>query len=208
MTIKEGVKSIAWYDRTQVQSSQDVNQLAGRRVGTAMEERIELDLGAALVAGRNTAKDTFQAAGTKFDLAQLRAMKRGIPARLRRQGLVLVGKVDLLDDLLDDATVNNAATFGSDEAIRNGEFSRPLAGVSIFPVDDTTLPNIVVGANPSSPPVVLFSKGQLAYAYQKAPSTENERDARARLTRIVGTMLHAEGTLEAVGIVARAFGGR
>lgn len=207
-TVKEGVKSIAWYDRTQVQSGQDVNQLAGQRVGSAMEQLIELDLGAALVAGRNTAKDTFQAAGTPFNLAQLRAMKRGIPARLRRAGLVLVAKVDILDDLLDDATVQNAATFGSDEAIRNGEFSRPLAGVSIYPVDDTTLPNITVAANPSSPPAILFSRGQLAYGFQKNPSVETERDARARLTRHVGTMLHGEGTIEAAGIVARAFGGR
>lgn len=208
MTVKEGVKSVAWYDRTKVQSKQDVNQIAGQRVGRSMEQLVENDLGAALIAGRATAKDTFQAAGTKFDLSQLRAMKRAIPARLRKNGLVLVGKVDLLDDLLDDATVNNAATFGSDEAIRNGEFSRPLAGVSIYPVDDTTLPSIVVAANPSSPPVVLFARGMLAYAFQKNPGTEVERDARARLTRIVGTMLHAEGTLESVGIVARAFGGR
>lgn len=208
MTIKEAVKSIAWYDRTQVQSGQDVNQLAGRKVGDAVEGRVELDLGAALVAGRNTAKDTFQAAGTGFNLAQLRTMKRAIPARLRRRGLVLVGKVDLLDDLLDDPAVQNAATFGSDEAIRNGDFSRPLAGVTILPVDDATLPSFVVAANPSSPGVVLFARGMLAYGFQKNPSTETERDARARLTRIVGTTLHAEGTLEAAGIVARAFGGR
>lgn len=208
MTIKEAVKSIAWYDRTQIQSGQDVNQLAGRKVGTAVEARIELDLGAALVAGRNTARDAFVAAGTKFDLAALRGMKRKIPARLRRAGLVLVAKVDLLDDLLDDALVNNAANFGSDEAIRNGEFSRPLAGVTILPVDDTTLPNVTVAANPASPPAILFSRGQLAYGFQKNPYVETERDARARLTRHVGTTLHAEGTLEAAGIVATAFGGR
>jgi len=198
-TIKEGVKSIAWYDRTQVQSGQDVNQLAGARVGTAMEQRIELDLGAALVAGRNTAKDATVANVTT---AVIRAMKRQIPQRLRRAGLVLVGEADVLDMLFEDPLLQNAASFGSDEAIRNGELTRPIAGVSLFPVDDGTLPNI--GANK---PIVMFSRGQLAYGFQKSPSVETERDARARLTRHVGTMLHGEGTLETVGIVARGVTG-
>ena len=44
--------------------------------------------------------------------------------------------------------------------------------------------------------------GMLGYGFQKNPSTENERDARARLTRIVGTMMHGEGVMEAAGIVA------
>jgi hypothetical protein len=196
MTVKEGVKSIAWTDRTQVQSSQDPNEIAGQRVGSAMESRIELDLGAVLVAGRTIASD--RAVAGKFTLADLRAMKRKIPARLRSNGLVLVAPVAVLDDLLDDPTVNNAATFGSDEAMRTGAFSRPLAGVDPYATDDGVLPTITA----STDTVVLFARGMLAYGYQRNPRIETERDARARLTRHVGTMFHAEGTLEAAGIVA------
>lgn len=198
-TIKEGVKSIAWYDRTQVQSGQDVNQLAGARVGNSMEQRIELDLGSALIAGRNATKDAVIANVT---VAAIRAMKRQIPARLRKAGLVLVGEADVLDMLFEDPLLANAAAFGSDEAIRTGALVRPIAGVEIRPVDDGTLPNI--GANKS---IAMFSRGQLAYGYQKAPAVETERDARARLTRHVGTMLHGEGILESVGIVARGVTG-
>lgn len=206
MTVKEGVKSIAWSDRTQVQSGQDVNELAGQRVGTAMESRIELDLGAALVAGRNTAVDRFIATANAFTLADVRAMRRLIPTRLRRNGLVLVAESRIMDDLLDDTTANNVAAFGSDEAIREGAFSRPLYGVTPYVVDDGVLPNITVGANASSPPAVMFSRGMLAYGFQKNPRVETERDARARLTRHVGTMFHAEGVLESAGIVAVAVG--
>lgn len=198
-TVKEAVKSIAWSDRTQIQSGQDVNQLAGERVGRAMEERIELDLGSALVAGRNTTKDGTAAAITP---TLIRAMKRQIPVRLRRRGLVLVGTDDVLDTIFDDAQVQNAATFGSDEAIREGQLTRPIAGVELRPVDDGVLPNI--GANKA---VVMFAKGMLGYGFQKNPTTEQERDARARLTRIVGTMMHGEGTLESAGIVARGITG-
>lgn len=203
LTIKEGVKSIAWYDRTQVQSGQDVNAIAGQRVGSAMEARIELDLGAALVAGRDTADDAFSA---NFDLSVIRAMRKKIPSRLRRNGLVVVGQASAMDLLFDDAIVLNSNTFGSDEVLREGAFSRPLLGVTPYVVDDGVLPDITVAANPASPPVVMFARGMLAYAFQKNPSVETERDARARLTRHVGTMLHGEGTLEADGIVATAIG--
>lgn len=199
IVIKEGVKSIAWYDRTKVQSKVDVNQLAGQRLGTAMLQRIELDLGASLVAGRNTARDATAASVTA---SLIRGMKRKIPARLRRAGLVIVGEADVLDTLMDDPSLQNAATFGSDEAIRNGALTRPIAGVTPIAIDDGVLPNI--GANK---PVVMFSRGQLIYAFQKRPGTETERDARARATRIVGTMLHGEGTLEAAGIVATGITG-
>lgn len=199
MTIKEGVKSLAWYDRTQVQSGQNVSQIAGQKLGQAMLQRVEIDLGAALVAGRNTAKDATAAALTA---AVVRGMKKQIPARLRRAGVVLVGDADTLEGIFEDPLLLNAATFGSDEAIRNGSLTRPIAGVDLRAVDDGVLP--LIGGNK---PVVMFSRGQLAYGYQKNPTTEPERDARARLTRIVGTMLHGEGTLEAVGIVARGITG-
>jgi hypothetical protein len=203
LTIKEGVKSIAWYDRTQVQSGQDVNALAGRRVGTAMEQRIELDLGAALIAGRDTGDDAFTA---DLTIATIRAMRKKIPSRLRKNGLVLVGPSSAMDMLFDDATVNNVGIFGSDEVIRNGALTRPLYGVTPYTVDDDVFADVVVGANPASPPVIMFAKGMLAYGFQKNPSVETERDARARLTRHVGTMLHGEGTLEAEGIVLTAIG--
>lgn len=198
MTIKEGVKSIAWYDRTQVQSNQDVNQLAGRKVGTAMESRVELDLGAALVAGRNTAKD---ATAVKVDTALIKAMKRKIPARLRKRGLVMVGPDDQMGLIDEDPNLNNAAVFGSDELMRTGQISRPLYGVRLFSTDDNVIPNATIGGA-SGPLVIMFAAGMLAYGFQKNPGVETERDARARLTRHVGTMLHAEGTLEAAGIVA------
>lgn len=200
MTIKEGVKSIAWYDRTQIQSGQDVNQLAGAKVGSAMERRVEIDLGAALVAGRNTSKD---AAITGLTVANIRAMRKQIPTRLRRRGLVLVGADDTLDTLLDDPLLSNAASFGSDEAIREGDLVRPIAGVRSRAVDDEALPTNVTVAGGTGPLVVMFAVGMLAYGFQKNPTTETERDARARLTRHVGTMLHGEATLESAGIVVR-----
>lgn len=199
LTIKEGVKSIAWYDRTQIQSGQDVNQLAGRKVGTAMEERVELDLGAALIAGRNTAAD---ATAADLTLATIRGMKAKIPARLRRRGLVLVASDDVMNTLWEDPNLQNAAAFGGDDLVRNGEISRPLYGVSLRPVDDSVIPTTVTVAAGTGPVAIMFARGMLAYAFQKAPTVETERDARARLTRHVGTMLHGEGTLEAAGIVA------
>lgn len=198
LLVKEGVKSIAWYDRTQIQSGQDVNQLAGRKVGSAMEARVELDLGAALVAGRNTAADDTAAV---FDTSLIKAMKRKIPARLRKRGLVVVGSDDLIGMIDEDPALNNAAIFGSDELMRTGQLSRPLYGVRPFSVDDNVLPEVNIAAA-TGPVVVMFAVGMLAYGFQKNPTTEQERDARARLTRHVGTMLHAEGTLEAAGIVA------
>lgn len=198
LTIKEGVKSIAWYDRTQIQAGQDVNQVAGSKVGTAMEARVELDLGAALVAGRNTAVDSTFAGGVTA--ARIRTMKRLIPPRLRRRGLVMVGADDVLDTIFDDPAINTNAGTVSDEA-RAGALTRPIAGVELMPVDAATLPTNVTVAAGTGNLVVVFALGMLAYAFQKNPSIESERDARARLTRHVGTMLHAEGTLEAAGIV-------
>lgn len=199
MTIKEAVKSIAWYDRTQIQSGVDVNQLAGSKVGSAMETRIEQDLGAALVAGRNAAVDATFAG--PLTAARIRTMKRLIPPRLRRRGLVLVGADDVLDTIFDDTTVNSMAGALSDEA-RTGALTRPIAGVDLMPVDATSLPTNVTVAAGTGNLIVMFAVGMLAYAFQKNPAVETERDARARLTRHVGTCLHAEGTLEAAGIVA------
>lgn len=198
VTVKEGVKSIAWYDRTQVQSGVDVNQLAGRKVGRAMEERVELDLGAALYAGRNATKDAAWGGGAT--IARILAAKSEIPARLRRRGVVMVCEDAVMNALYADPLVMNAATFGSDEVIRNGQFSRPLGGVTPFVVDDGVLPALTVGGTPG-PAVAFFARGMLMYGFQKNPGIETERDARARLTRHVGTMLHVEGTLETAGIV-------
>lgn len=198
-SIKEAVKSIAWYDRTQVQSGQNVNDLAGRKVGTAVEERVELDLGAALIAGRNTAKDAVAGAVT-WDLIQ--QMRMQIPSRLRKRGLVLVADDAVLGTMFSDPLVKDASKFGSDEAIRRGEFTGPILGVNMFATDDDVLPDVTVAAA-AGRPLVMFARGMLAYGFQKNPSAEQERDARARLTRWVGTALHGEGTLEAAGIVVR-----
>lgn len=194
LLIKEAGKSIAWYDRTQVQAGSDVNTIAGQKVGRAISDRIELDLGAALIAGRNTAKD---ATAAKVDLALFRAMKKKIPTRLRRRGLVLLGEALEMDDLMDDATVNNASVFGSDSVIREGAFTRDIYGITPMLVDDGVLPTIS-----GNKPVVLMSRGMLAYGFQRGIQTETERDARARLTRIVSTIFHGEGVYEAAGIVA------
>lgn len=203
VTIKEAVKSIGYSDRTRIQSGQPISQIAGQRVGNAINDRVELDLGAALLAGRNVAADT--ALGATLDLADLRTLRAKVPVRLRRRGLVVVASADVLDGLLSDSNVANAATFGSDEAIRNGGFSRPLYGMELLPVDDGTLANITVGAT-TGPPVVVFARGMLVRAMQKEPSSEVERDARARLTRVVGTALHAEGVMESAGVVAGVIG--
>lgn len=194
LLIKEAGKSIAWYDRAQVQSDQDLNRLAGRKVARSISDRIELDLGAALIAGRNTAKD---ATAAKVDLALFRGMRKKIPTRLRRRGLVMLGEATEMDDLFDDAVLNNAATFGTDSVIREGALTRDLYGVTPYVVDDGVLP--VIGGNK---PVVLMARGMLAYGFQRGIRTETERDARARLTRIVSTVFHGEGVYEAAGIVA------
>lgn len=199
-TIKEAVKSIAWYDRTQVQSSQNVNELAGRKVGTAVEERIELDLGTALIAGRATSKD---AAITALSFDAIMAMKSQIPARLRRRGLALVADDVSLNSLYTDELFKNAAAFGSDELLRTGQFSRPVAGVTAYTTDDGVIPSTVTVAGGTGPLVAMFASGMLAYGFQQAPRAEQERDARARLTRWVGQAFHGEGTLESAGIVVR-----
>lgn len=201
-TIKEAVKSIAWYDRTQVQTSQDVNQLAGRKVGTAIEERIELDLGSTLVASRNTAADSVSA---QVDLDLILALKSAIPARLRRLGVDLFAADAQMLTLYSDPTVRNAASFGSDEVLRTGQFTRPLFGVTPFVTDDGVIPDATISAT-SGPLVVAAATGMLGYGFQKNPTAEQERDARARLTRWVGTCMHGEAVLEAAGVVAARIG--
>lgn len=203
VTIKEAVKAIGYSDRARIQSGQPISQLAGQRVGQAIRDRIELDLGAALLAGRNTGADTVLAPA--LTLAHLRTLRAKIPTRLRRRGLIVAATDDVLESLFADANVANAATFGSDEAIRNGAFSRPLYGMTLLPVDPSTLSNITVTAT-TGPPVVIFAKGVLIRAMQKEPGAEVERDARARLTRVVGTALHAEGVMESAGVVAGVIG--
>lgn len=203
VTIKEAVKAIGYSDRSRIQSGQPISQLAGQRVGQAMRDRIELDLGAALLAGRNVAADTVLA--PVLTLAHLRTLRAKIPTRLRRRGLIVCATDDVLEGLFADATVANAATFGSDEVLRNGGFSRPLYGMTLLPIDPTTLSNITVSAT-TGPPVVIMAKGVLVRAMQKEPGTEVERDARARITRIVGTALHAEGVMESAGVVAGVIG--
>lgn len=200
MTVKEAVKSIAWYDRTKIQSGRDLNQVAGRRVGGAITERIEIDLGAALLAGRDTTKDP-TATVASYNLAAVTAQKAKIPAKLRRRGVVAVGTDASLSGLLSDTTVQNAAAFGSDEAIREGAFSRPLFGVTPIAVDDNILPATVTAGAVTGKPVVMFARGMLVRAFQKMPSSEVERDARARLTRIVGTAFHGEGVVDSRGVV-------
>lgn len=199
VTVKEAVKSIAWSDRTRIQSGQDVNRIAGQRVGGAINERVELDLAAALVAGRNTGADT-NLGPAPITLADLRAKRAQIPVRLRRRGVVVLATDDILSGLFEDTTVANASTFGSDEAIRNGAFSRPLYGMDILAVDDGVFANVTIGAV-TGPPVVFMARGMLLRAWQKRPGTEVERDARGRLTRIVGTAFHAEGVVESAGVV-------
>ena len=201
-TMKEAVKSIAWYDRTQVQSSQDVNQLAGRKVGTAVEERIELDLGSTLVAGRDTAADTAIAA-LSFD--EIMLMKSRIPARLRRRGLTLAASDGLVSGpggLIFDQDFKDAAIRGNSDLLLTGQVGPRVAGVSVLEVDAGVIPSDVTVAADTGPLAVMFAAGMLGYGFQKAPSAEQERDARARLTRWVGTCHHGEGTLEAAGIVA------
>jgi hypothetical protein len=198
VTIKEAVKSIAFYDRTRYATGTDFNALAGQRVGNALNDRIELDLGAALYAGRNTAADGTAPALT---LAVIGAMKAKIPAAMRRRGLVLLGESDVLEQLMEDETIANAAAFGSDEAIREGAFTRPLRGVTPIAVDEGTLP-----VHATFPGVALMVRGTLVKAFQKQPSNETERDARARLTRVVGTTLHAEGVVDSRGVVYYGIG--
>jgi len=200
VTIKEAVKSIAFYDRLRYATGTDFNALAGRRVGAALNDRVELDLAAAAFAGRNAAADGLHATLT---LTAIGAMSLLIPQRLSMRGMALFGEAKILQQLLSDTTVANAAAFGSDEAIREGAFTRPLLGVTPIAADEGSIP---VGAANGLPQVMLISKGVLARVLQKAPTTEVERDARARLTRIVGTTLHAEGVRDSAGVVFAEIG--
>ena len=201
MTVTEGVKSIAWSDRTKVSAGQDVNRLAGQRVANAMNELVELNLGAKAVNGRNTGQDVAGTAAT-FGLAQIRALRKGIPVRLRRKGVTIYAEADVLEQLFADTTVTNAAAFGSDAAMRDGDYTRPIFGVRLVEVEPGTFPVITAGTTS----IIALASGMLARAQQRAPQTETERDARGRLTRIVGTVHHAEGTLESAGIVAGIIG--
>ena len=205
MLIKEGVKAIAWSDRSKVQSSQDINQIAGQRIGNGIADRVELDLGAALLAGRNLTGEVFSA---NFDVAALRALKRRIPAGIRRRGpLTLVGSDAVIEELLSDPILANAATFGSTEVLQDGQLSRPIFGISrVLVVDDSVLANITVGANPASPPAVLFASGNLFRAVQTGPTVELERKPLERLTNLVGTILHGEAVQDSRGVVATAVG--
>lgn len=203
--IKEAVKSIAWSDRSQIQTNQDVNQLAGQRLGGAMADRVELDLAAATLAGRDTTKDAYVPGA--LTLVALRALRARIPAFLRRRGVTVFIPSAKATSLLDDATVNNAAAWGGSEVMETGEISRPLYGMRLVEVDDSVFANITVGANPAAPPVVAIASGMLVRAVQKDMVPETERDARARLTRIVGTALHGEGVVDARGVVATAVTG-
>lgn len=199
VTIKEAVKSVAFYDRVRYATGTDFDALAGRKGGDAVRERIELDLGAAAYAGRNTAADSTVAT---LSLATLGAMKAKIPSKLRRRGLTLFGSADVLDTLLADTTIMNAAAFGSDEAIRNGAFSRPILGITPVAVDDDAFPDATGG----QPQVALMVNGVLVRVLQKAIGARPERDERARLTRIVTTALHAEGVVDSRGVVFTAVG--
>lgn len=208
VTIKEAVKSVAWSDRVKAQSVNDPNVTAGRKLGAAMADRIELDLGAALLSGRNTAADTFLAAGA-FNLAALRAMRARIPAGLRRRGVEVFTTSDVAQQLYGDPLFLNAAALpgAANDVQERGILTRPLFGIeAIHEVDEGSLANVVVGANPSSPPVVMAVRGVLLRAMQKDPAVEPERDARARLSRLVGTALHGEGVVDSRGVVLIAVG--
>lgn len=195
--IKEAVKSIAWYDRAQVQSQPDVNRAAGQAVGRAINERIELDLGAVAVAGRNTSADT--ATSTGITPAIFRAMRSKMPGALRRRGrgATLFATGEDLDGLFSDPLFQNAAALGSDEAIREGFTARYL-GINIAEIDEDILPAITVGNRTA----LLIADGVLLRGVQRGVRTETERDARARATRIVGTVFHGEGVVDSRGIVA------
>lgn len=199
VTIKEGVKSVAYSDRTKFQSTVDVSQIAGQRVGNAMNELVELDLAAAAVTGRNVAADT---TAVTLTLATIRALKAKIPVRLRRKGVTIFADLDILEQLYADATVLNAAAFGSDEAIREGDFGRPIFGVRFRETEPATFP-VITAAKVT---ILAVANGMLVRAWQKSPGTEIERDARGRLTRVVGTALHGEGVVESAGVVAGIIG--
>lgn len=203
LSVKEGVKSIAWSDKLDVQSGIDVNRLAGQRVGNAMLDRIELDLGSAAVAGRATAKDTATAAGGKLTAAAIKAGVFKIPARLRRRGIDLFADDATMSTLFDDATLSDRQKYPdmSDEMIRSGQATLPIYGAVPYTVDDGVIPQVNPGGG-ARPTALLVVRGMLGYGFQKNPTTEQERDARARLTRIVGTMIHGEGVMESAGIVA------
>lgn len=198
VSILEAVKSIAYYDRAQVQSSVDINRIAGQKVGTAIADRIELDLGAAAVAGRNVAADTPLATLTA---ANFRTLRNKVPAALRRRGLSFFAPSAVLEGLYADALFQNAATWGNNQPLAEGVVGRYL-GVDIVEVDDTTLPVITALKTTG----IMAAKGTLIRAIQRGPKVETERDARARITRIVGTVFHGEGVVDSRGVVAGIFG--
>lgn len=194
VTVKEAVKSIAFYDRTKYATGTDFNRLAGQKVGTALADRIELDLGAALYAGRDASKDATVAS---LNLGGLRQLKAAIPAGIRRRGITVYGTDDVLSQLYEDEGFTNAAAAGGNDEVRSGEFSRPWYGLTIKAVDEGVLPEGEDGL----PILAAVVRGNLIKAFQKRPSNEVERDARARLTRVVGTTLHAEGVVDPRGVV-------
>lgn len=198
VTIKEAVKSIAYTDRVKVQSGPNVNQIAGQRVGQAINDRIELDLGAAAIAGRTIAADT---TGATLTPTVFRTIRGKIPSALRRRGVTLFAPAATLDGLYSDATFQSAATWGSTEALRDGVVAR-YQGVDIAEIDDATLPVITA----TKVTVAMMVKGALIRAVQRGPQVETERDARGRITRIVGTVFHGEGVVDARGIVAGIIG--
>ena len=198
VTIKEAVKSIAFTDRVKVQSGPNVNQIAGQRVGQAINDRIELDLGAAAVAGRTIASDTAAATLTP---TVFRTMRSKIAPGLRRRGVTLFAPAAALDGLYSDATFQSAATWGGTEGLREGAVAR-YQGIDIQEIDDLTLP--VITALKTT--VMMMTKGALIRAVQRGPQVETERDARGRITRIVGTVFHGEGVVDARGMVAGIIG--
>lgn len=198
VTVKEAVKSIAMYDRAKVQSAPDINRIAGQKVGVSINDRLELDLGAAAVAGRNTAADV---TGASFGLTQFRSLRGKLPSALRRRGAALFAESATLDALFATSEFTNASNFGSDEYNKTG-FIKRFMGVDIYEVDDGILPAITVGKKT----VLMASKGALIYAFQRGVQVETERNARARITRVVGTVFHGEGVVDARGIVAADIG--
>lgn len=196
VTIKEAVKSIAFYDRAQVQSIGDMNRIAGQRVGESINDRVELDLGATAVAGRGAT--VTPAAGTLITPAIFRQIRSAMPSALRRRGrgARLFAPSDLLEPLYADSLFQNAATWGSREGLTEGRIVRYL-GITIEEVDEDVLPAITAGNLTAA----LIADGVLLRGIQRGVRVEPERDARARMTRLVGTVFHGEGVLDARGIV-------
>lgn len=208
LTIQEAVKSVAFYDRTQYVTGTDVNRIAGEKVGQALALRQEYDLGAAVYAGRNTAADF---TSTLLDLPAIRTFRGKLPAAMR-PGLgrdnnkpILFADNDTLSQLYADTTVANAAALGpGDNPVTSGDFVRPFYGIRLVEVDAGIFGS--VGLTGTQKWAALVAPGCLARAIQKQGSNKPERDERARLTRIVSTVLHAEGVIDARGVVMAKIG--